>query len=91
MLGSSSSIHNQSAWDRSRTESLLERRKAEILASMEARIRSSAEREQFAKQKLRTEAVELATQKDLAGLKSLLTMAAEEAEQTNTRPRYVLF
>ena len=66
---------------------MLAKRKAEILASAEARIRTSAEREEFAKQKLRTEVVEFATQKDLAGLKSLLMMAADEADKTNTRPR----
>lgn len=68
---------------------MLAKRKAEILASAEARIRTSAEREEFAKQKLRTEAVDLATKKDLAGLKAMLLLSADEAEKTNTRPRYI--
>lgn len=76
-----------SSWDRSRTEELMAKRKAEIHASLEARIRTSAEREELAKQKLRSEAVELAKNKDLEGLKTLLASAAEEAERTNTRPR----
>ena len=80
----------QTSWDRSRTESLLEKRKAEMLASAEARIRTSAEREEFAKQKLRSEAVEFASKGDLAGLKNLLMMSADEAEKTSTRPRFVL-
>ena len=82
-------LYLQSSWDRSRTESLLAKRKAEILASAEARIRTSAEREQFAKQKLRTEAVDFATKKDLNGLKAMLMLSAEEADKTNTRPRWV--
>lgn len=76
-----------SSWDKSRTEALLEKRKAEILASAEARIRTSAEREEFAKQKLRTEAVEFASKGDLVGLKNILLLSAEEAEKSNSRPR----
>lgn len=75
------------SWDRARTQALLAKRKAEILASAEQRIRTSAEREEFARQKLRCEAVEFATKKDLAGLRALLTMAADEASKTNTRAR----
>mmetsp|Transcript_10710 Transcript_10710/g.16229 ORF Transcript_10710/g.16229 Transcript_10710/m.16229 type:complete len:598 (-) Transcript_10710:423-2216(-) len=74
-------------WDRSITEKLKEKRRQEIQASAEARIRTSAEREELARQKLRCEAVELATAKDLPGLKEFFNTIVSEAEQTSTKPR----
>ena len=77
----------QGGWDRSITEKLKEKRRQEIQASAEARIRTSAEREELARQKLRCEAVELATAKDLPGLKEFFNTIVSEAEQTSTKPR----
>lgn len=66
---------------------LKERRRVAILAALESRIRTQAEREEFAKQKLRDELVGMAANGNAAGIKDLLTMIANEAESTNTRPR----
>lgn len=71
------------------TEKLKANRKHEIEARAEARIRTSAEREEFAKQKLRCEAVDLATAGNLDGLKEFFTVIVNEAEQMNTKPRRV--
>ncbi len=74
-------------WDRSVTQQLLAERKAKILAATEARLKTSAERELFAKDQLRLELVECATKGDLAGLRVILDQTVREAIQTNTRPR----
>ena len=76
-----------SNWDRSRTEKLMEKRKREILAKMEERIKTSVEREAYAKQQLRQELVQKAESGDMEGIKMLLEMVADEAEQTGQRPR----
>tara|TARA_A100001015_G_scaffold310979_1_gene413327 strand:- start:6348 stop:8165 length:1818 start_codon:yes stop_codon:yes gene_type:complete len=75
------------SWDRSRTEKLMEKRKREILAKMEERIKTSVEREAYAKQQLRQELVQKAESGDMEGIKMLLEMVADEAEKTGQRPR----
>jgi hypothetical protein len=77
----------QTEWDPSYTAVLMERRRVAILAAFEARIRTQAEREELARQRLREDLVRLAGGGDLAGLRDLLLMLVAEAEQTNTRPR----
>lgn len=74
-------------WDPSYTAVLKERRRLAILAAVESRIRTQAERDERAKQLLREELVNLAGKGDVAALRDLLLMMADEADQTNTRPR----
>jgi len=74
-------------WDRGRTEKLIETRRREMLAKMEERIKTSAEREAYAKQQLRQELVTKAEAGDVDGIKMLLEMTAEEADKTGQRPR----
>lgn len=74
-------------WDPSYTAVLKERRRQAILAAVEARIRTQAERDELARQRLREDLVALASSGDLTGLKEMLTMMASEAERTDTRPR----
>eukprot|EP01039_Chlorochromonas_danica_P004234 gene4234-4653_t len=76
-----------SGWDLNKTEKLLEERKKVILANLEARIKSSAEREFVARNLLRKELVEKAENGDVEGIKELLTMVAEEASKSNSKPR----
>jgi len=75
------------SWDRAKTEALKERRRREILLKIEERIKTSAEREQFARAKIRQELVQKAEQGDIEGVKEMLKMIADEAEKTNTKPR----
>ena len=56
-------------WDRCRTEKLIETRRRTMLAKMEERIKTSAEREQYAKQQLRQELVQKAEAGDVDGIK----------------------
>lgn len=65
----------------------MDQRRVAILAAVEARIRTQAEREELAKQRLREDLVMMAESGDLDGLKTLLLTMSNEAEGTNTRPR----
>lgn len=78
-------------WDRKLTAELKDKRNKEIEASIIARIKTSVEREEYAKQKLRVEAVQLANSRNLTGLKEFFHNLVEEADQTKTKPRYFLF
>jgi hypothetical protein len=69
------------------TIQLKEKRKKEIEAAAESRIRTSAEREEFARQKLRLEAVQLANSRNVPALKDFFMALVEEAEKANTKPR----
>lgn len=80
-------MNYQGKWDRKLTADLKEKRSKEIEAAIIARIKTSAEREEYAKQKLRVEAVQLATSRNLAGLKDLFLGLAQEADQSKTKPR----
>ena len=75
------------SWDKSKTEALKEKRRREILLKIEERIKTSAEREQFARAKIRQELVQKAEQGDVEGIKEMLKMIADEAEKTGTKPR----
>ena len=75
------------SWDRTRTVQLMEARARAIAVKLEERIKTSAEREQFAKMQLNKELVAKAEMGDVQGLKEILSMVAEEAEKTSTRPR----
>lgn len=70
-----------------RTEELMRERQRVILANLEARIKTSAERELFAKNLIRKELVEKAEQGDVQGIRELLEMIADEAEKTKQKPR----
>lgn len=74
-------------WDRNKTASLIETRRMHIYAKIEERIKTSAEREQLAKQKLRLELIQMVKNGDLVGIKATLTMIALEAETSTTKPR----
>jgi ankyrin repeat protein len=76
-----------SSWDRSKTSMLMEARSRAIAMKLEERIRTTAEREQFAKMQLSKDLVSKAESGDIIGIKEILTMVAEEAEKTSTRPR----
>jgi ankyrin repeat protein len=58
-----------------------------MMANLESRIKTSAERELVARNMIRKELVEKAENNDIEGIKEMLTMIAEEAEKTNQRPR----
>ncbi len=75
------------SWDRNKTATLIESRKRHIYAKIEERIKTSAEREQLAKQKLRLELIQMAKIGDLEGIKKMLTTVASEAEKFNIKPR----
>lgn len=75
------------SWDRNRTMQLMEARARAIAIKLEERIKTSAEREQFAKMQLNKELVSKAEAGDVQGIKEILSMVAEEAEKTSTRPR----
>ncbi len=66
---------------------LKEKRRQAILLATEMRIRTEAEREEHAKQKLREELVSLAEVGNVDGIRGLLLQIASEAETTSTKPR----
>lgn len=74
-------------WDRQLTATLIESRRRTILQKIEERIKTGAEREQFAKEKIRQELVLKAEQGDTQGVREMLSMVAEEADKSNSRPR----
>jgi len=78
-----------SDWDISQTEKLMEERKRVILANLESRIKTSAEREFYARNLIRKELVDKATNGDVEGIKQLLEEVVCEAQQTDTlgKPR----
>lgn len=65
----------------------MEERRRVIMANLEQRIKTSAEREAFARNLLRKELVEKAENGDIEGIKELLTMIGEEAVKSNSKPR----
>ena len=74
-------------WPVEQTEALKAKRKLAVLAKIEERIKTSADREYYARQKIRTEIVEKATAGDVDGCVEILLMVAEEAHKTGCRPR----
>ncbi len=65
----------------------MDARKRIMLANLESRIRTSAEREQFARNLLRKELVEKAVAGDVAGIRETLELIAEEVARGGGRPR----
>ena len=76
-----------SAWPLARTALLMDLRKRAILQKIEERIKTGAEREAFARAKIRGELVMKAEAGDTDGVREVLLMVAAEAEQTGCRPR----
>ena len=76
-----------SNWPLEKTEALKAARKRAVLAKIEERIKTSADREFYARQKIRNEIVEKAAAGDVDGVVSILQMVALEAEKTKNRPR----
>ncbi|KAJ1415719.1 ankyrin repeat-containing domain protein, partial [Ochromonadaceae sp. CCMP2298] len=74
-------------WDMTKTEALIEQRRRVILASLESRIKTSAEREFFAKNLIRKELVEKASSGDVEGVSELLQEVAREAQASGSKPR----
>ena len=70
-----------------KTEALKAARKRAVLAKIEERIKTSADREFYARQKIRAEIVEKATAGDVDGVFAILHMVAAEAEKSGERPR----
>lgn len=69
------------------TQRLKEERKQKIMKKIEERIRTTAEREQYAKAKIRQELIEMADKGDAEGIAQTLKLLAEEAEKSSTKPR----
>lgn len=69
------------------TERLLEERRRIIMSNLEARIKTSAEREFVARNLIRKELVEKAENGDVDGIKQMLTMVADEAAKSSCKPR----
>jgi ankyrin repeat protein len=65
----------------------MEDRRLTVLSKIEERIKTSAEREQYARNKIRLELVQKADSGDIDGIKDMLEICAEEAEKTKCRPR----
>lgn len=70
-----------------RTVKLLEERRRVIMENIEARIKTSAEREAFARNLIRRELIDMAERADINGINDTLTAIAEEAVKLNTKPR----
>ena len=65
----------------------MEARRRTILANLEARIKTSAEREFYARNVIRRELITKAECGDVEGIKQILSEVAEEARSANGRPR----
>jgi ankyrin repeat protein len=70
-----------------KTVKLLEERRRIIMENLEARIKTSAEREAFARNLIRKELIDMAEKADVNGIRDALTSIAEEASKTNAKPR----
>ena len=66
----------------------MEARKRMIQKKIEERITTGAEREQYARTKIRLELLEKAEAGDVEGIKEMLTMIADEAEKSKSKPRF---
>ena len=75
------------SWDQSRTETLMADRQRTIMANLEARIKNSVEREFLARNLIRTELVQKASNGDADGIRQMLEIIIEEmAEAQKQRP-----
>lgn len=77
-----------SSWDLNLTAMLVETRRRHMLSQLESRIATAVEREELARRLIRQEIVEKASKGDVAGVRTILTLSAEEMTQTaSSRPR----
>lgn len=74
-------------WSMEKTESLKAARKKAVIAKIEERIKTAADREFYARAKIREEIVAKAEAGDVDGVRDILSMAADEAEKTEMKPR----
>ena len=74
-------------WSLEKTESLKAARKRAVIAKIEERIKTAADREYYARAKIREEILAKCEAGDADGVKEILMMAADEAEKTESRPR----
>ena len=74
-------------WDPAETERLMKERKRLIEQKIEARLTTAAEREQYAREKIRKELVDLADAGDTAGVEEYLMNLAAEADRHREKPR----
>jgi len=74
------------SWDYEKTVSLMQAREKEILKQMEERIKTAADRENFARMLITKELVEKAEKGDLDGIKEQLMELCYEADRTKKRP-----
>ena len=74
-------------WPIEKTEALKAARKRAVIAKIEERIKTAADREYYARQKIREEIIIKAESGDVDGVKEILFMAASEAEKEDARPR----
>lgn len=74
-----------SSWDKTRTVELMENRKRVMMANLEARIKSSADREAVARNLIRTELVDKANSGDSQGIREMLEMIAQELTEANMK------
>jgi ankyrin repeat protein len=65
----------------------MEQRRRVILANLENRIKTSAEREFYARSLIRKELIEKANNGDVEGIQLILTEVAEEASKSGGKPR----
>jgi len=72
-----------SAWDMNTTVQLMEQRRRVILANLESRIKTSAEREFYARNLIRKELIEKAMSNDIQGIKVILEEVAAECEASS--------
>lgn len=75
------------SWDMNVTDMLMLERKRLMNLKIEERIKSSVEREEYARKMIRNDLVEKAEKGDFSGVKEMLMMIAEEAESTGQSPR----
>ncbi len=74
-------------WSLEKTESLKAARKRAVIAKIEERIKTAADREFYARAKIREEILEKCENGDVEGVKQILMMAADEAEKTESKAR----
>eukprot|EP00501_MAST-03F_sp_TOSAG23-6_P000948 GSMAST32.ASY1.ANO1.984.1 assembled CDS len=75
-----------SSWDREKTKSLLIKREEAIQLAAESRLKTAAERELYARGKIRDELVKYCQDGEKTAVEELLNRMAEEAEECSGRP-----
>jgi ankyrin repeat protein len=75
------------SWSLEKTESLKAARRRAVMAKIEERIKTAADREFFARAKIREEILEKCEAGDVDGVREILAMSADEADKTEMKPR----